>query len=678
MRAEKESFASRSIRMADLVARNLLVIALVAAVILALIFYFFAWPGGDDLRRFMRGQDRGVFGAVAYEYFHWTGRWAGIGLSYLLSSLVDLKPWYPALLIGISGCLIASVKCLVHALGEKLLAYRHSWAIAGVVFVVFWAGMQRPADTLYRMTAAIENILSVALGTAIVALLLRVRPKSAGLREAVPLGALVGVGTFITVGMHELYGSMLVLVLAVGTAQSFRLRSRSRMTWLLVTISGVVGLGLVVAAPGNYRRAAHIGEISGGVGSLGDVLPVVIGQVVHKFGEWLLDLRLVGATLLFLSGRPFSKERPTWPDRRRAYWEWVIPATGGVAILWGFSLPIFLRGGKAPPRVVDGLYLVFLLTWLACAYVGASRIEGFCRQVGGRLLATVRIGAALLLTVALGWPAATLELRDRRPVVRQIAPHHDKIREISDLFRSNVNRALRDLQTTLLPYREAVERRWDYVGQLAGADKMVLVEPLPVTPYMVRSVELSTNPNDSLNRAFAQYFGVSSLRRVDPTLGEVSLGEGRWGKLMYSGPPADELGIVSSPLRRPHGVSFRLRAGTAEIKIVESGRPRPVAACSRLWIRGTPTGLSPVKVTLELWSLGGTEGRVLASSTIDLSPKDEWTVLTAALPSRTSADIGSVRLRLDPLESSNRPVVRALTVARIRLFGTGEGEMGRC
>ena len=125
----------------------------------------------------------------------------------------------------------------------------------------------------------------------------------------------------VATGMHELFGLLLCIVLAVGTAIAFRVGHHSRWLWLGVLAVAIIGLVFVLAAPGNYIRASeyHAGQ------NLRLTLREGSEHLLRCVLAWAMDPKLLFASLLFVFHPAIRRIRPPWLDWVRARWTAVLP-----------------------------------------------------------------------------------------------------------------------------------------------------------------------------------------------------------------------------------------------------------------------------------------------------------------------------------------------------------------
>jgi hypothetical protein len=215
--------------------------------------------------------------------------------------------------------------------------------------------------------------------------------------------------------------------------------------------------------------------------------PVGRGEAVGSATPlgWLIDAKLLGATVLFATARSIRSLDPAWLRRDPRLWRLIVPGLW-LAILTGS----FLAGGWAlgrtlPLRAFNGLYLVYLLGWFLTVFV-------YTREAGpderGPVMALLRGASTLVLS--LGLLASTNTKLGLRDLVDGRAAHF--AREM----------ALREV--------EAERKR-----EGGGAELVVRpIEPWP-SSYFRNDVD---HLKPSIGACVAGFFGVESVRLADDPL----------------------------------------------------------------------------------------------------------------------------------------------------------------
>ena len=322
----------------------------------ALALFCFAQPLADDFARGYKGRVQGVVPATVHEYHTWTGRWAGSGLNYFLTSSFDLVWAYPLLLLISPSLLAVSVYALLNAarIGESV---RQRLVLTTSLLALYWAGMPHPGESVYWLTGGGENLAGLAVSLLLIAALLHHRPGRS-FRTCVAGAGVCGLAVLAT-GFHELFALLLCILLAGGTLVLWLAKDARRWLCACCLLAGLAGFLVVYAAPGNVVRRADFPLAA----DLPTTLRLTVKQGVSNAVPWVLDVRLLGATALVLMLAPAAIT--VAPQTR---------AIGGretaiLALTWlcatgtAFAGASWAIGMEMPWRTLNGIYLLFLLGW---------------------------------------------------------------------------------------------------------------------------------------------------------------------------------------------------------------------------------------------------------------------------------------------------------------------------
>lgn len=585
-------------------------LSVVATLALALVYAIEAWPVIDDLGRAGFVRERGVFGAVADEYGHWTGRWSGVGLSYSLGAVLDPFGSYTWTLLGIHAfAVLAAYRTLRLWLGNGATSGFCS-AAATTFFALYWLNMPRPAESIYWRTGAVEYLLSLALSALLFTAVCRASaaPRTGIARTATTIA--LAAGAVFVAGMHELFAGMLLVALAAGTAISWWLRVGDRILWSVVTSAQLLGTAITALAPGNFTRAERFPNA-------GDLTRTfeLLGEELVRAAPWLWDVRLWAVTILFLLSPVVWRARPPWAGWSRVPLRWLVPSVWVVLLLAGLAAPGWAMGQQMPPRSRNGVYFVFLVGWFTTAFV-VSRARS--AHAIPRWAAAARTTAALALLACMGVPATWIP---RGP--------DPKPGDIPRVLRSNATLAINDLDR-LGPLRDAMHRRMATLRAAADQQpEIVVLEPLPAVPTLLHSPEVTPNPQQPRNYSVAVYFGVAAVRGPNPAAGEYFLAPHVLAQLDHLG-PVDPDPARNRELFALWGNRFRLRppppslGRESQVRIAFRGRDvrarEPAGIRAQVYLQ--PRATEPQAVLLvELLAANGAR---IAQGDLLVTDRGEW------------------------------------------------------
>jgi hypothetical protein len=440
----------------------------------ALTLFYFAQPLADDFARGYKGRVQGVVPATVHEYYTWTGRWAGSGFNYFLTSSFDLVWAYPLLLLITPALLAVSVYALLHAagIGESV---RQRLALTASSLALYWAGMPHPGESVYWLTGSGENLAGLALCLLLIAGLLRHRPRRNVTTWATGDG-LCGLAVLAT-GFHELFALLLCILLAGGTLVLWLTKDPRRWLCACCLLAAFAGFLVVYAAPGNAVRRADFPLAA----DLSTTLRLTVTQGVSNAVPWVLDVRLLGATALVLLLAPAAITATPATRAVGGRETAIVAGTWLCAIAAAFAAASWAIGMEMPWRTLNGVYLIFLLGWFWLLVM-------LTRQLSRR-------DPPLL--------AAT-------PLMRRIAVG---LFVLSMLLTGNTWQGVRDLRRSAPEYRLTLRNRWQSLEVAAKrGEQDVLVEPLHVRPQSyITYFELRDDPAYWENWSVAHYFGLRTV-----------------------------------------------------------------------------------------------------------------------------------------------------------------------
>jgi hypothetical protein len=135
--------------------------------------FFYAYPTGDDLCRAGTVSRLGILSSIAAEYQHWSGRWLGNGLEYVIFALPNFPQYYGLILALILAVYGVALVMLVGSLCGDVSGRAGRWIAPLGLLALYWVGLPSIKDTVYWMTGAVEYQLSVAMALFVMALLVR-------------------------------------------------------------------------------------------------------------------------------------------------------------------------------------------------------------------------------------------------------------------------------------------------------------------------------------------------------------------------------------------------------------------------------------------------------------------------------------------------------------------------
>jgi hypothetical protein len=454
------------------------IIATVLLFATTIALFFFDSPSTDD---FLRGSIKlsDLPGYVLNEYLTHSGRWVELTLDVVTFSRNMLPTLYPFYLLALMGAYFASLYFFIsRLLGTRVLATQRA-AIASVFLVLFITGMNSIGQTIFWASGAVSSVLPVFGMLWLLGLLMSpVTKPTSGIRYSI----LVFLPLLIT-GLHEMFAFILCVTLGMGVVVTVATRHPHRNLWIAAFAGAVTGTAVVVVAPGNYVRAA---DVTTGLPSASWLKIISYGFrlfLSEVLDHWLLDLKLMATTLIFVLHPAIRRLRPVWLSALGAYGKfavlagWLITTTVPLILTQVALRSLFVL----PGRTLDGIYLVFLLGWFATVFV-------FTR------------------------PAHT-GLQDKLPPGKGIYLFASVVLALSLLAAPNSKLMYHDLRSKAGPWKAALGMRTRAI-QAAKAENRLDLDVPSLSPFVPESFfyeDVLANPKDWRNRHVAQYYGFRTI-----------------------------------------------------------------------------------------------------------------------------------------------------------------------
>jgi hypothetical protein len=452
-------------RRVENICRRVFLASLAIVLLLAGIYLLLALPANDDFVRATQPRVRGGLWnyVFKFQYFRWQGRWAACGLESLLLDRENMPAIYPVILAALAAinCLAVYVICRWFT---RAGARRFSLVCALGFVALIWSSIPSTAQTVYWVTGNIENVMVLCLsGLLLVGL--------AGLKPSRIWWSAAAISAICICGLHELFGAVLCLLLGVGMVWAFATANRNRIGWALAFAAAIVGIAIVVAAPGNGVRMRTDG--GNHIRHLWPTIQLTALQLSASSQIWGTDPKLILASLWIIFSPTLEASRPT--SSAGFPWRWIVPPLW-IVILWiGFFAPSWAFGITMPPRTLSGNYVIFAMGWLAIVYL-------WSRGSGGNSALRARTSAAVVAAV-LGFTM---------------------------VFTGNGFTALHDLANRrALTWRTSMESRYSMLRQTRQAE--VVVPPLMPPCDLLYSSEISERSDDWHNQSLAAFFHVNRL-----------------------------------------------------------------------------------------------------------------------------------------------------------------------
>src|SRR5208337_2417167 len=424
------------------------------------------------------------------------------GLELLILTRIDIVRWYPLLLAPLVFFQALGLRVFWRMLLGETVTRRQVLALTAATMAVLWAGLPSPGEFFFWFTGAVEYYLSISLALLLIGGLVQTRWEEMTARRARLWTAGLSLLAFGVTGMHELLALMLCVVLMTGMAITLKTRRSSSQgwAWLAVSLSALIGLAVVAYAPGNFLRAAYESGRNPlhGRSILMNALEVAWSQAWQQLPSWVLDVRLLAATLVLVLNPSLSRARSGGFPWGGISPKLVVTALWLAIVAGMFFCPSYLLHAPMPKQTLNAAYTLFVLGWITTVIVWTRSHSqpGGATAIGldangprfARSAALAVLGLSLLVTG--NTCNGMIGLRNGVPQNwRRMTHRRDRL--ITEAVRRGATRVevpMRDFAATYLVN----------------------------CPRIYFSAEITEDPTWWANQYVACYYGVQSLRRVPP------------------------------------------------------------------------------------------------------------------------------------------------------------------
>lgn len=464
-----------------------LLVAVCTAVLLVFVLLAqYAQPSSDDFCMASGVAERGLIGQLWAHYFEWSGRYSSNALYAVYPLILGLFAGYqyiPAMLLLV--LLIATAFFLSSVF--RVCWYKRSVLLTSLCFVcIYLVGMMSPASSLFWLAGAMTYQSANILLLVVAGLMLRLADRQARLAGHFGLLFVLLLLMAFAVGTNET--SMLALTgLALFGALVHRHAGWKLMKpWLLIAFVALACFAVVYFSPGNVVRAADFPlrhDLSRSLeGSLSMGLKIVwlwVSSPVLIVSSLLLPFAV--SWLVASSARRFSVSKKM------------------IAALLSFTLimPVLLQfpawwsmGGWPPPRTVDAIYFLFLVSWYFT--LGMITLYYLDWRKPKFLLQPVRPSTAVALLLLTGLFTAVV------------------------LGSKTYQLARTDLFQLARPYHDYLNARYQQIEQAkaAGQYYLAVADYRQALPRTIFFNDIMQNPEDWRNVCYADYFGLNKIKKI--------------------------------------------------------------------------------------------------------------------------------------------------------------------
>ena len=448
-----------------------------AALLLVFAFIFIyasvAIPFADDYGRATAASLEEAYKRVIADYFNWTGRWASMGIQYMIWAILagDTQYFFIGYRIVILVFLICSF--IGWYLIVRLLTNLSKWnslAIAVASGGTYLSVFHSPGETLFWLPGATEGGLSSLLAALVLWGSVPLFSQSCAQVSASKV-FILSLGIFFSAGCHELGGMFLATFFSLALISSFLFGKGWTLKILIyLLIASTIATALSVFAPGNSVRAAAEGM------QTGSVLNAVNGfsQIFLRTLRTILSPSIVFGTAILLI---LVKSQPN----------------------------SFFRVHKS-----ESLLFVFVVP-LALAAVAVVVAWKTATTPAGR---TVNFFVAILVYIWI--PALVIWVSHLSSIKFSAIPAHIPVWllgvfALSVLSGPTVDRAFFSYKTHLPAWIQYQNNKHSILSSAGSSEIVFVKEAPPAPPMFFTQTDITTDSESWINKIQGKYYDVSGI-----------------------------------------------------------------------------------------------------------------------------------------------------------------------
>ncbi|UFS69739.1 DUF6056 family protein [Geomonas sp. RF6] len=451
---------------------HLMVVVLLLAISPFLVNFYFVHPQTDDFAYSAISMEKGFLEAQHHWYTTWTGRFTSSALLSLNPLVFNSITGYKLSLAIVAAAQIAALYLLVAEVTARALSRQQRLIFTLALAFAFLDQMDDIRSGLYWMAGVVTYQVAESLLILYLAALVHIvqgrRDDNLLLKFLTPILGLLLCGTNEIVAVVTLLATALALYHAHAATKAID-------RFQVVTVAVVAGGNyLALMAPGNFVR----------LGQYTQHKPVLVTAVeTLRYALPLLQTWATAPVTLILMYMVFSAVTGH-PALRQTFRSFRIAGSAlslSVLLFAAFFIPYHSTGAPPQNRVINMIYLFFLIGWLL-------NVALFSAHFGEKVVALMRrvtFKGSGLVASALIIPLIPLQTSNFALVA-------------NDVLSGNSSR-----------YHEELQRRELQV--MTSHEETIIVEPLTATPGSLYFYFVSLDGKYWVNKYYAACFGKKSV-----------------------------------------------------------------------------------------------------------------------------------------------------------------------
>jgi len=437
----------------------------------------FAHPVADDYCHSAVAVDKGFRGAITFWYTQWQGRFFSTALVTFYPIAFDFFATFKVIALLILVGLFAGIYGFTRAMLRDRMQGKEIFWIAFLVFVLYLSSMPSVFEGVYWASASLTYQTGLIFTLLLFSLLLSYEPSSRGPAKFLRIVAICLL-TVAAAGCSETSLVVALAGLAAGSLMTLKWRRDACQVWIAVLLVCIAAAAVVMLAPGNEIRAQNF-PLRFRLGI--SLLKTAVFSVYVLLKSWPSLPALAAATVIVAAmASRATRNRAVTPN------QFVLSLLLWAGLFAVSFFPAFYgTGGRPGPRSIDVSCALFLIGW----FVNIFFLAGFA----GRTLRREPSIPPKLLKIA-------------------------QIVLIVSLFTlGNFPGVAKDLVSAAVTYDRELAARYAMIRTASRSRTAdVEVPHLSVIPQSLVNPdsELHEDPDHWINKCWAKYFGVKSIRRT--------------------------------------------------------------------------------------------------------------------------------------------------------------------
>lgn len=453
----------------DLLITSVLVLLLLPFIYISL----FIHPIADDFTYAVKGRTYDIFDNLVGEYLNWNGR-------YFSNLLVIINPitygWfglYKVIPIVLIVFTVFAFYIFTSAIFTRNFKSQVKFQISLILTLLYLHQMPDLAEGIYWYTGAVTYHLGNIIFLITASLLaLQYNNRYVFSNKVIHYFIFV-ILLFLLNGMNEIHVIILWLFFGTILIAYFSYNKKLNVVVLLLLIASLLFSLILILSPGNEVRAAHFSENH----RLWNSLLMSSAQTIRFLGEWLWSLPLLFASLLFLYFRKWLNEKMSLLASSFFLKPWqsllIIPAVifiGAFPAYWG-------TGILGQHRTMNVSYFLFLIIWFVNLTICFNYLSRCNFAIRYKFLLNLNHTKEIILISGL---FLSLILTGNSYTV------------LSDLISSRAHN-----------FSKQMEDRYQIIK---NSKDTAFIRTIYLPPESIFVSDVSTDPNDWVNRSYGLYF----------------------------------------------------------------------------------------------------------------------------------------------------------------------------